>query len=100
MHLLLEVEAEKALSNTVDRLVSDLSDVLIDERIPFDRIERVASDKLLLEVLNPPLKNNSAYYSRTGFPTWKRLRLMKKRVLSPTPWDYGPRTRTTSENLP
>ena len=30
MHLLLEVETEKAISNAVDRLGSDLSDVLFE----------------------------------------------------------------------
>ena len=39
MHLLLEVETEKALSNNVDRLVSDLKDILLEERIRFDRLE-------------------------------------------------------------
>jgi len=53
MHLLLEVETEKALSNTIDRMIGELKDVLLKERIPFDRIERVQNDTLLIEILNP-----------------------------------------------
>ncbi|KPJ61835.1 MAG: preprotein translocase subunit SecD [Deltaproteobacteria bacterium DG_8] len=56
MHLLLEVEIEKALSNTIDEKVSDFKDIFHKERIPFDRIERVGNDKLLVEILGPAYK--------------------------------------------
>jgi len=78
MHLLLEVEAEKALSNTVDRLVSDLSDVLLNEHIPFDRIERVSSDKLLLEVLNPTFKEQFSVLLTDRFPNLEKLKVDEK----------------------
>lgn len=73
MHLLLEVETEKALSNTVDRIVSDLKDILLKERIPFDRIERVASDKLLVELLNPAYKEKFREIIEENFSNLEKL---------------------------
>ena len=75
MHLLLEVETDKAISNAVDRLGSDLSDVLFEERIPFDTVERVGNDMLTVELLNPTFKDQFSKLLGDRFPN-----LEKKKV--------------------
>ncbi len=74
MHLLLEVEAEKAISTTVDRLVNDVKDILFKERIPFDRIERIDNDKLLVEILNPAYKEKFNEVLEDIFPNLEKLK--------------------------
>ena len=78
MHLILEVETEKALSNTVDRMISDLSDLLFNERIPFDKIERVGSDKLTLELLNTSFQDKLNKLLKDRFPNLDKLRYDEK----------------------
>ncbi|MDX1778249.1 MAG: protein translocase subunit SecD [Thermodesulfobacteriota bacterium] len=75
MHLLLEVETEKAISNAVDRFGNDLSDVLFENRIPFDTVERVGSDMLTVEILNPTFKDQFSKLIEDRFPN-----LEKKKV--------------------
>jgi len=41
MHLILEVETEKAVQNQAERMVEDIKDSLRQKRIPFTRVERV-----------------------------------------------------------
>jgi preprotein translocase subunit SecD len=78
MHLLLEVEAEKAISNTVDRLVSDVKDTLFEERIPFDRIERVENDNLLVEILSSAYKEKFNEVLEDRFPNLEKLKFDEK----------------------
>ena len=73
MHLLLEVESEKALSNTIDRIVSDLKDILLKERIPFRQVDRVETDKLLVELLDPAYKENFGELLKERFPNLEKL---------------------------
>ena len=78
MHLILEVETEKALANSVDRMISDLSDLLFNERIPFDKIERVGSDKLTLELLNTSFQDKLNKLLQDRFPNLEKLRYDEK----------------------
>jgi SecD/SecF fusion protein len=73
MHLLLEVESEKALSNTVDRIVSDLKDILLKERIPFRQVDRVETDKLLVELLDPAYKEDFGELLEERLPNLEKL---------------------------
>ncbi len=82
MHLLLEVETEKALSNTVDRLVSDIKDILLEERIRFDRVERVESDKLLVEILGPAYKEKFSEVVKERFPNLEELKSLEEGKVS------------------
>jgi preprotein translocase subunit SecD len=59
MHLVLEVDAEKAVETTMERMVSDMRETLMDNKIRFRKIERT---KAGLIALNLP---DSA--SRTAF---------------------------------
>ena len=78
MHLLLEVDTEKHLSNTVDRIVSDLKDLLFKEQIPFDQIERVGSDRLRVEILNPAYKDKFSQVLEDRLPNLEKLKYDEK----------------------
>jgi preprotein translocase subunit SecD len=50
MHLILEVEAEKAIESYVERIRSSLSDDLKGNGIPFGKLEREKNNQIVLEV--------------------------------------------------
>jgi preprotein translocase subunit SecD len=56
VHLLLEVESEKAVANSLERLAGDLKDVLFSESIPFQRVEVDEEDRLVVEILDGAAK--------------------------------------------
>ncbi len=50
MHLVLEVEAEKAVESHVERVKNNLRDDLKERGIPFGKVEREGTDQIILEV--------------------------------------------------
>ena len=50
MHLILEVQAEKAVESHVERIKNNLRDDLKERGIPFGKIEREKTDQIVLEV--------------------------------------------------
>ena len=50
MHLILEVEAEKAVESYVERIKNNLKDDLKDKGVPVGKLEREKSDQIVLEV--------------------------------------------------
>src|SRR4030066_1505347 len=50
MHLILEVEAEKAVESYVERVKNNLRDDLRDKGIPVGKLEREKSNQIVLEV--------------------------------------------------
>jgi len=50
MHLVLEVEADKAIEATLERTSVDLKEALMDKRIRFRRLERTANQTLSVEL--------------------------------------------------
>lgn len=50
MHLILEVEAEKAVESYVERVKNNLRDDLKERRIPAGKVEREKKDQIILEV--------------------------------------------------
>src|SRR4030042_5642624 len=50
MHLILEVEAEKAVESYVERIKNNLKDDLKDRGIPAGKVEREKANQILLEV--------------------------------------------------
>ena len=73
MHLLLEVEVDKALSNTVDRIVTDLKDILLEEHIPIRQTERVEKDNILVELLDPAYKEQFGELLKEKFPNLEKI---------------------------
>ncbi|NLI83355.1 MAG: protein translocase subunit SecD [Deltaproteobacteria bacterium] len=53
MHLVLEVEADKAVINTADRMVEDIKETLRKEKIPFNKIERAKSWDIQVSLPSP-----------------------------------------------
>ncbi len=50
MHLVLEVEGEKAVESYVERIKNNLKDDLKDKGVPVGRIEREKTDRIVMEV--------------------------------------------------
>ena len=50
MHLILEVEAEKAVESYVERIKNDLRDDLKEKRIPVGKLEREKTNQIILEI--------------------------------------------------
>lgn len=57
MHLLMEVETDKAVENTVERYAADLEELLFEENIPFDHVEKVGATKVKLQIVDPDAKD-------------------------------------------
>jgi len=50
MYLILEVEAEKAVESYVERVKNNLRDDLKEKNVPFGKLEREGTDRIVLEV--------------------------------------------------
>ncbi len=50
MHLVLEVETQKAIESTLDRYASDMKEVLMNRKIRFRNVERSAAGTISLEI--------------------------------------------------
>ena len=59
MHLLLEVEVQKAVDSMLDKYAADLKDALTKKDIPFTKIERTADGKI--SVALPDSKANDRF---------------------------------------
>jgi len=52
MHLLLEVDSEKAVENTVERYSAELEEWLYEEGIPFDHVSKIAFSKMQAQIVD------------------------------------------------
>ena len=52
MHLLMEVDSEKAVENTIERYTSELEELLFEEGIPFDHVSKIASSKMQAQIVD------------------------------------------------
>lgn len=59
MHLVLEVDADKAIEATLERTAVDLKETLMDKRIRFKRLERSTSQNITVEL--PDSASRSAF---------------------------------------
>ncbi len=57
VHLLLEVEAEKAVENTLERYAEDLEEILFEERIPFDHVNKISATEIEIGIIDPASKD-------------------------------------------
>jgi len=73
MHLLLEVQAEKAVENNVERRAADFEELLFDERIPFDHVAKIGPLKIEVEIIDPSTKENFEELLRTRFSVLKQV---------------------------
>jgi preprotein translocase subunit SecD len=56
MHLILEVQADKAVETALDRMAGDMREILTEEKIPYGQLERRGMDRLMVEILDPSTK--------------------------------------------
>ena len=56
IHLVLEVEEERAVEIAVDRAVVSAQDLLLDKKIPAESVKRVGSSQILISFQNAELK--------------------------------------------
>jgi preprotein translocase subunit SecD len=71
MHLILEVEAEKAVQNQADRMVEDIKDSLRQQRIPFTRVERVGKWDIQIQLANTEAQGDLTKLMEKEFQTLK-----------------------------
>jgi len=60
VHLLLEVEADKAVENTLERYAEDMEELLFEERIPFDHVEKISTTEIEISIIDPDAKDKLA----------------------------------------
>ncbi|MEI6128269.1 MAG: protein translocase subunit SecD, partial [Pseudomonadota bacterium] len=74
MHLILEVEADKALENTLERYGADLEEMLYNDRIPFDHIKRLSATGLELKINEVEAKEKVKQVLEKNFPILKQIK--------------------------
>jgi len=67
MHLILEVQAEKAVESYVERVKNNLRDDLRDKAVPVGKLEREKSNQIVLEVSGEKDKWEKILSQRYGF---------------------------------
>jgi preprotein translocase subunit SecD len=72
VHLLLGVEAEKAVANSLERLAGDLKDILFEESIPFERVEG-QGQQLTVEILDRAAKERLNTILETQIPILEKV---------------------------
>lgn len=70
IHLVLEVEEERAVEIAVDRAVKAMRDLLTDKEIAFDTVERVGSLQVRLELSREETVEETADLVRDEFPSY------------------------------
>ena len=70
IHLVLEVEEERAVEIAVDRAVKAMRDLLTDKDIAFDVVERVGSLQVRLELSKEETVEETAELIRDEFPSY------------------------------
>ena len=56
IHLVMEVDEDRAVEIAVDRLVTSLQDRLVDKSIPVESVKRTAPEQITIQFLNADLK--------------------------------------------
>ena len=70
IHLVLEVEEDRAVEIAVDRAAKAMQDLLTDKEIAFDKIERVGSLRVRLDVSKDGTIEETAELIRDEFPSY------------------------------
>ncbi len=73
MHLVLEVEAEKAAEGALERLCQDLEETFIKEGIPITKPEKTQKTQFSFELLDLGLKKKMDKILEENFPTLERM---------------------------
>ncbi|MDI6742116.1 MAG: protein translocase subunit SecD [Smithella sp.] len=68
MHLVLEVDTDKALELMVERMSDDLKETMMDNRIRFRNLEKVDGANIAMELTEPEGKNDLEKLLRDKYP--------------------------------
>jgi preprotein translocase subunit SecD len=71
MHLVLEVEADKAVENSAERLADDLKETLRTERVPFVKVEKGKGWNIDVQLASPEVQAELAKVIEKNFPALK-----------------------------
>jgi len=75
MHLILGVETDKAVENTVERYGSDLEELFFNEKIPFDHIKKIGKDRLELQIVDPAATDKASKLLDERFSVLKKVKV-------------------------
>ena len=75
MHLILGVETEKAVENTVERYGTDLEEMFFNERIPFDHVKKIAKDRLEVQIVDPAARDKAGKLLEDRFSVMKKVKV-------------------------
>jgi preprotein translocase subunit SecD len=78
MHLTFEVEADKAVESSAERMKNDLGNNLKKENIFYTYLERVQGDKIEVVLLNPDVKAKFDSYLKEQYPILKEATSQKE----------------------
>jgi preprotein translocase subunit SecD len=73
MHLILEVQTDKAVESSVERIKNDLKNDLKKERIFSTFLDRVQGDKIEVVLLNPEVKEKFDVYLKDEYKLLKEI---------------------------
>ncbi len=75
MHLVIEVESDKALENSLERYASDLEEYLYNEKIAFDSVKRVDAATIEAKIAEADAKEKVRQLLQKNFPVLKEKRV-------------------------
>ncbi len=75
MHLVIEVETEKALANSLDRYASDLEEYLYNEKIPFDSVKVIGETSIEAKITEAEAKEKVRQVLQKNFPMLREQNL-------------------------
>ena len=71
MHLVLEVEADKAVENTLDRFASEVKDTLREQHIAFNSVNKLTNNDIEIKLPGADQQNEVKQLLEKNFPTLK-----------------------------
>jgi len=74
MHLVMEVETEKAVDNTVDRYTADFEELLYEEKIPFDHVTKIGPTRIEVAITDPGSRERFEEVVKNRFSVLERLK--------------------------
>ena len=75
MHLVLGVETDKAVENTLERYGADVEEMFFNERIPFDHVKKIDKSRLEIQIVDPGARDKASKLLDERFPVLKKVKV-------------------------
>jgi len=75
MHLILGVETDKAVENTVERYGVDIEELFFNERVPFDHVKKTGKDRLEVQIVDPAARDKAGKLLDERFSVMKKVKV-------------------------